>query len=250
MPYGLQNTAFWVSSDGITTLLDRDFSMPVESRTPDIARHFTTPVEWLRPGAYRDFGTPVDSTEGGAAARIQLFQQASAMPPVVFQKFITPVGKRVNIGGLDTFGGVLSGPIRSFNVPDGPTQDSGLGLGNGLIGRRNDIGTPLPPSQILNGPLFRMLVRVPVIPGPNDLSISVRYWPDTPADRPSIIIKASDVLGIPEDIEVIAPAGGETGFVTIQRTIYAATYGALEVYRTGRSVRRDAYTFWDNLIVQ
>lgn len=171
------------------------------------------------------------------------------VPNVVNENFVSKTVRKTHIvNDAVHFGGLISGPTRGINIVPRFGELEGLALGKGPIGRRDDIGNP-GPSQILNSPGFRVLTLIPVLPGGVTIDINVRYWPDTEADRPSLLIKASDELGIPEDVEVIAPGGGDLGFVTISVHLFIPIIGVLECYRKGRSPRFDAYTFWDNLVV-
>lgn len=169
------------------------------------------------------------------------------VPNVAQESFIAGRCRRVRSFSDGTgFSGIVTGPSRGIN-PGAAHGIDGLGLGEGPAGRRNDIGTTFAPSQLLNTPLFRILTLIPVNPGVATIAIKVRYWPDTPDDRPSFLIRRNLDVGILEDVETIAPAGGELVFVTIDVTVVAASIGVLECYRKGRSQRHDAYTFWDAL---
>lgn len=189
-------------------------------------------------------------TDFGPLGEYILLPVDMPVPNVARERFVTRTVKRVSIvNDAIHFGGVMAGPTRGINaITRTATALTGMSLGRGPNGRRADVGNP-GPSQLLNSPGFRVLTLIPVLPGGVTIDISVRYWPDTPDDRPSFLVKASDDLGIPNDVEVIAPGGGDLGFVTISLHLFIPIIGVLECYRRGRSVRHDAYTFWDNLIV-
>lgn len=158
----------------------------------------------------------------------------------------TGLPKRVTVFGDSAFGGSASGPTRGINMTTGPTAPDGLGLGNGAIGRRDDVGDA-GSSQILNAMLHRMLTLIPVEAGNRTVAIKVRYWPDTADDRPALLVKRNLAVGVQDDIEVVAPAGGSVGFVTISLPVAVTSKGVLECYRRSRSLRHDSYTFWDSL---
>lgn len=156
-------------------------------------------------------------------------------------------GVRVMGGEFFTGGpGRLHDVILAKTVPLGG-QNTGLGLGHNVGGRRNDIGNPTAPSLLVNS-YGRQLMPVPVTSGARTITIDVLYWPnETP---PSLLCKRQTDIGVNADVEAFAGACADSiTFVSIVLSVTVGADGALEIYRKNNSKRMDAWVFWDNLVV-
>lgn len=114
------------------------------------------------------------------------------------------------------------------------------------IGRDENFGNPAPPSftlrrQVRLGPLLFLLAA-----GSRTISVDCLYGPNE-NERPAMIVRGDDALGINQDVEVVAPVGGVTAWVTLETSLTLRVTGIVEIYLEHRHRHMDeGVSHWDN----